>query len=55
MPKTIWNLMRSLAGMESGRWCRGCGESIDRGDLFGLSESVCGPCRGGHAAAPARS
>ena len=25
------------------------------GDVFGLSESVCGPCRGGHAVAQARS
>jgi hypothetical protein len=47
MATTVWNVMRSLAGMESGRWCRGCGDSIARADGFGLSEGVCRPCRVG--------
>ena len=46
MSKTIWTMVRGLVGLDSGRWCRGCGESIGRRDVFGLSESVCGPCRG---------
>jgi hypothetical protein len=47
MATTVWNVMRSMAGIESGRWCRGCGESIVRRDRFGLSEGVCRPCRVG--------
>jgi hypothetical protein len=41
----FWRLFRSLAGGESGRWCRTCGESISPRDPFGISESVCPPCR----------
>jgi hypothetical protein len=44
---TFWNFFRGLAGLESGRWCRRCGEAIGRGDRFGRSEGVCSPCRGG--------
>jgi hypothetical protein len=46
MRKTMWMLFRGLAGLESGRWCRGCREPIQRADGFGLSESLCRPCRG---------
>jgi hypothetical protein len=44
---TVWRFMRGLAGLETGRWCRRCGEPIERSDPFGLSEGVCVPCRGG--------
>jgi len=39
-----WTWLRGLAGLESGRWCRSCEESIS-GDPFGMSEGVCRPCR----------
>jgi hypothetical protein len=42
---TVWKVLRGLAGLESGRWCRCCSESITRSDEFGLSEGVCRPCR----------
>jgi hypothetical protein len=42
---SVWRVLRALGGAESGRWCRGCGESIARDDRFGLSEAVCRPCR----------
>jgi hypothetical protein len=42
---TFWNFFRSLAGVESGRWCRRCDEPIHRHDHFGRSEGICGPCR----------
>jgi hypothetical protein len=45
IPNTTWRLFRALAGTESGRSCRCCGESILRVDQFGLSEGVCRPCR----------
>jgi hypothetical protein len=45
MSKTAFKLFRALAGVESGRCCRTCGESIMRGDPFGMSEGVCRPCR----------
>jgi len=45
---TTWRVLRALAGLENGRWCRSCGETIRRGDPFGRSESVCRPCRGDH-------
>jgi hypothetical protein len=44
---TIWRLLRSLAGLESGSTCRRCSESILAADPFGLSEGVCRPCRDG--------
>lgn len=46
MSNAIWTLLRSLAGLESGRWCRRCTESIAGNDPYGLSEGVCRPCRG---------
>lgn len=42
---TTWTWLRGLAGIESGRWCRSCDESIEPGDAFGMSEGVCAPCR----------
>jgi hypothetical protein len=42
---TTWRVFRALAGAESGRSCRCCGESILRVDPFGFSEGVCRPCR----------
>jgi hypothetical protein len=44
---TVWGFFRSVAGLESGRWCRRCREAIGRSDHFGRSEGICGPCRGG--------
>ena len=41
-----WRVFRALAGRESGRSCRCCGEAILSGDPFGRSEGVCRPCRG---------
>ena len=41
----IYRLIRSIVRLESGRNCRSCDEAIDRSDAFGLSESVCVPCR----------
>jgi hypothetical protein len=46
---TIYDTIRALVGLESGRSCRRCNESIPRTDAFGLSESVCRPCRAPHA------
>ena len=43
---TAWNFFRFLAGLESGVWCRGCGEAILAGDAFGRGEGVCTACRG---------
>jgi hypothetical protein len=45
MSNTVFKLFRALAGMEAGRCCRKCGESILGNDPFGLSEGVCRPCR----------
>ncbi len=44
---SFWRFFRTVAGLESGRWCRRCGEGIGRSDAFGRSEGVCLPCRGG--------
>ncbi len=44
---TVFKILRGMAGLESGRWCRGCSEAIVRGDDFGMSEGVCRPCRTG--------
>jgi hypothetical protein len=41
----VYELLRSLFALESGRNCRTCAESIDRRDAFGLSEAVCASCR----------
>jgi len=45
MSVTIWKQFRAIAGVEAGRSCRGCHESILAGDPFGLSEGVCRACR----------
>lgn len=45
MAKTVWNLIRALSGLEAGRSCRRCHESIPVDDAFGMSEGVCVPCR----------
>ena len=45
MAITVWKLVRALSGLENGRDCRRCGQSILKTDPFGLSESVCHPCR----------
>ena len=47
---TIWNLFRSLAGLEHGVWCRRCAEPVLAADPFGRSERVCRACRHGVAA-----
>jgi hypothetical protein len=44
-PVNIWSLIRSLARLESGVWCRRCGEAIVYADAFGRGEGVCGACR----------
>lgn len=48
MTLTAWSFFRFLAGLESGVWCRGCGEAILARDAFGRGEGVCTACR--HAA-----
>lgn len=45
MSTTVWKMMRALSGLESGRACRRCRESIRPQDEFGMSEGICGPCR----------
>jgi hypothetical protein len=45
MPHPVYRLFRALVGLETGRTCRTCGESILRDDPFGRSEGVCRPCR----------
>jgi hypothetical protein len=40
-----YRVLKALAGLEQGRSCRCCGESILNGDPFGKSEGVCRPCR----------
>ena len=46
MTITVWTVLRGFAGLERGRWCRGCQEPISRDDEFGASEGVCRACRG---------
>jgi hypothetical protein len=41
----FYKLMKALAGLESGRECRVCRQTISPKDDFGLSEGVCEPCR----------
>lgn len=45
MAITVFKVLRALAGEETGRACRSCGEPISANDEFGFSEGVCGPCR----------
>ena len=47
MTVTVWKVFRAMAGLESGRWCRRCSESILAEDRFGMSEGVCRACRVG--------
>lgn len=42
---TVWNVVRALVGLETGRSCRRCRDPIPRSDLFGASEGVCVSCR----------
>ena len=44
-PVSIWSLFRSLTRIESGVWCRGCGEAILFADAFGRGKGVCSACR----------
>lgn len=41
----LYRLFRAIAGLEAGRDCRSCNESITPRDYFGMSEGVCAPCR----------
>jgi hypothetical protein len=41
------DFLRTLLTGAVWRWCRSCGEPIERRDPFGLSEGVCAPCRDG--------
>ena len=41
----LYSLFRAIAGLEAGRSCRRCADPIHPKDDFGMSESVCGPCR----------
>jgi formylmethanofuran dehydrogenase subunit E len=41
----IYTLIRSLVKVESGRYCRRCGEAISPHDVFGVGEGVCPSCR----------
>ncbi len=43
MATTAWNVFRPLSGLESGRDCRRCSESMPAVDQFGMSEGVCRP------------
>ena len=45
MTVTTFKLLKALVGLEAGRSCRRCGESILGTDPFGLSEGVCRSCR----------
>jgi hypothetical protein len=46
-------LIRALS-IPEGPGCRRCAQPIDRADLFGLSERVCGRCRGETRGRPER-
>jgi hypothetical protein len=41
-------------GLPTGPSCRRCSQPIIRSDHFGLSERVCGPCRGEQRGRPER-
>jgi hypothetical protein len=45
--------LRTLS-MPRGPGCRRCARPIDRSDSFGVSERVCGPCRGEARGRPTR-
>ena len=45
MGNRIYGLIRAMAGVEAGRVCRTCLDPIHPRDGFGMSESVCVPCR----------
>jgi hypothetical protein len=47
MVLSTWRVVRGLAGLESGRWCRDCGDAIPSADAFGLGEGFCTACRQG--------
>jgi hypothetical protein len=42
----LYKLFRAFAMRHAGLDCRRCGQSIEPGDYFGLSEGVCRACRG---------
>ncbi len=42
---TVYSMVRAMTGIESGRHCRTCKDSVDPRDGFGMSEGVCAPCR----------
>ena len=42
----IYKLFRAMAMLDSGIFCRRCGEPVARRDEFGASEGVCATCRG---------
>jgi hypothetical protein len=41
----IYNLLRALTKIETGRSCRRCSQPIGIRDHFGMSEAVCPACR----------
>lgn len=45
MQLDMWNLVRSMTGIETGRNCRRCDEPLERRDGFAMSEAICAPCR----------
>ncbi len=45
MVLTVWSVVRAFAGLGAGSSCRRCSERIPAHDAFGMSESVCRPCR----------
>ncbi len=42
---TLYNVVRAMTGIESGRDCRTCKHPVDPRDGFGMSEGVSVPCR----------
>jgi hypothetical protein len=45
MTSMTYRVLQALVGLEAGRACRRCHESILADDRFGLSEGVCRACR----------